>query len=182
MRCKSLVWCLLMCVLVVGCDIRADTTTSAKPAGTEDGVAVFFAPEADCGQIIIDQIRQAKKTVLVQAYSFTSDRIARALVDAHKRGVDVQVILDAEKADKKSETGFLARRGISTYIDSKHEKAHNKIILIDGQTIITGSFNLAATDDESRADNLLIITNKLTLMAAYEANFKQHLNHSRKYE
>ena len=182
MNAQSVLKCLLLLTLALGCDSRADSTTTTKPAAAEDGVAVFFAPEADCGQLIIEQIHQAKKRVLVQAYSFTSDRIARALVDAHKRGVDVQVVLDAEKADKKSETGFLARRGISTYIDSKHEKAHNKIILIDSQTIITGSFNLAATDDESRADNLLIITNKPTLMAAYEANFKQHLDHSRKYD
>jgi phosphatidylserine/phosphatidylglycerophosphate/cardiolipin synthase-like enzyme len=153
----------------------------AIPAGAEDGIAVFFSPEADCRKLVIDQIRSASKEVLVQAYSFTSEKIAKALVDAHKRGVRVVVIIDADKADKKSETHFLAKRNIDLFVDSNHEKAHSKIILIDGRVILTGSFNFNDEEkDEDRADNLLLIQDKPRLMAAYRRNFEQHLAHSRK--
>src|SRR5208283_3803153 len=86
--------------------------------------------------------QRAKRTVLVQAYSFTSAPIAKALVDAHKRGVDVEVVLDkSQKTEKYSSADFLAHAGIPTKIDSKHAIAHNKIMVIDSATVITGSFN-----------------------------------------
>jgi len=57
-------------------------------------ISPYFSPNGGCTQAIIDSLGAAKSSILVQAYSFTSAPIAKALVDAHKRGVDVQVILD----------------------------------------------------------------------------------------
>src|SRR5205807_41954 len=125
---------------LLGCDNSSTRDGTAPPAASQDGISVYFSPGTDCGQLIIDKVRMAQKCVYVQAYSFTSERIAKALNEVHKRGVEVKVILDDDKADKKSELDFLSRKGIDTYLDSKHEKAHSKVILIDGQTIITGSF------------------------------------------
>src|SRR5438034_1036915 len=167
-------------LLLAGCDRSANSDGTAAPAASQDGVSVYFSPGTDCGQLIIDKIRMAQKRVYVQAYSFTSDRIARALNEVHKRGVEVKVILDDDKADKKSELDFLSRKGIDTYLDSKHEKAHSKVILIDGQTIITGSFNFSDRKDESTADNVVVIEDKAKLIDAYENNFRAHLAHSKK--
>jgi phosphatidylserine/phosphatidylglycerophosphate/cardiolipin synthase-like enzyme len=74
--------------------------------------------------------RQArgKRTVLVQVYSFTSAPIAKALLDAFKRGVRVDVILDSSnRTDKYSSADFLANQGVSTKIDAAHSIAHNKV-------------------------------------------------------
>jgi phosphatidylserine/phosphatidylglycerophosphate/cardiolipin synthase-like enzyme len=171
---------LIIAGLLFGCDQSASRDGTAIPAAEENGVAVYFSPGTDCGQLIIDKVRMAQKHVYVQAYSFESERIAKALVEVHKRGVEVKVILDDDKADRKSEADYLERKGISTYLDSKHEKAHSKIILIDGTTVITGSFNLS--DEEKKADNLVVIQNKPKLIEAYEANFKVHLGHSKKHD
>ena len=77
--------------------------------------------------------------MLVQAYSFTSAPIAKALVDAHKRGVDVRVILDkSQRTEKYSSADFVAHAGILTLIDAKHAIAHNKVMVIDGETVLTG--------------------------------------------
>ena len=165
---------------MLSCDRPSTSNSTAPPAASQDGVSVYFSPGTDCGQLIIDKIRVSQKHVYVQAYSFTSDRIAKALNEVHKRGVDVKVILDDDKADKKSELDFLARKGIDTYLDSKHEKAHSKVILIDGQTIITGSFNFSDRHEESTADNVVLIEDKAKLMEAYEGNFRAHLAHSKK--
>jgi phosphatidylserine/phosphatidylglycerophosphate/cardiolipin synthase-like enzyme len=168
--------------LLASCDRSTTSDSSSPPAASEDGISVYFSPGTDCSQVIIDKVRQAQKHVYVQAYSFTSDRIAKVLNEVHKRGVDVKVILDDDKADKKSELDFLSRKGVETYLDSKHEKAHSKVILIDGQTIITGSFNFSDKDEEKKADNVVVIDGKSKLVEAYESNFRAHLGHSKKSE
>src|SRR5947207_12873186 len=87
-------------------------------------------------------LSKAKSTVLLQAYSFTSAPIAKALTDAHRRGVKIQVILDrSNQTDKYSAATFTQNYGIATFIDDRHSIAHNKIIIIDGRTVLTGSFN-----------------------------------------
>ena len=66
-------------------------------------------------------------------FSFTSAPIAKALVDAHKRGVEVQVILDkSQRTEKYSSADFVQHAGIPIWIDAKHAIAHNKIMVIDG--------------------------------------------------
>lgn len=77
---------------------------------------------------------------------------------------------------------FLFNAGIPVFIDSRHAIAHNKIILIDGETILTGSFNFSNAAEQSNAENLLILEKKPALYAAYADNFQQHLGHSDRYE
>jgi phosphatidylserine/phosphatidylglycerophosphate/cardiolipin synthase-like enzyme len=82
----------------------------------------------------------------VQAYSFTSAPIAKALLEAHQRGVQVQVILDkSHRTDTYSGADFLANQGVPTKIDAAHAIAHNKLIIIDGETVLTGSFKCATS-------------------------------------
>ena len=82
---------------------------------------------------MVKEIDAAKDSVLVQAYSFTSAPIAKALVDAHKRGVKIEVILDkSQRTEKYSSADFVLHAGIPTLIDAKHAIAHNKIMVIDG--------------------------------------------------
>jgi phosphatidylserine/phosphatidylglycerophosphate/cardiolipin synthase-like enzyme len=103
---------------------------------------VFFSPTGGCTQAIVEQLNEAKKSVLVQAYSFTSAPIAKAVVDAHKRGVKVRVILDrSQRSERYSSATFLQNNGLAPLIDAKHAIAHNKVMVIDGETVITGSFN-----------------------------------------
>src|SRR5207248_1012469 len=113
--------------------------------------------------------------------SFTSAPIAKSLVDAKKRGVSIRVILDrSNQTDRYSAADFLRNSEIETYIDSKHAIAHNKIIIIDGRTILTGSFNFSKAAEESNAENLLVIQNP-KLAAQYTTNWNEHSNHSQRY-
>lgn len=139
---------------------------------------VCFTPGGGCAQIIINELQKAKESILVQAYSFTSAPIAEALVDAFKRGVRVEVILDkSQKMERYSSTKFLSNRGIPTYIDCEHAIAHNKIMIIDGATLITGSFNFTKAAQERNAENLLIL-HDLTTIAFYTKNWTVHRRHS----
>jgi phosphatidylserine/phosphatidylglycerophosphate/cardiolipin synthase-like enzyme len=117
----------------------------------------------------------------VCAPSLPTAPIAKALLDAHKRGVRVEVILDkSQRTEKYSSADFLANQGVPTKIDAAHAIAHNKIIIIDGETVITGSFNFTKAAQGKNAENLLIIRDK-ALAAQYTQNWQAHAQHSQPY-
>ena len=94
----------------------------------------------------------------------------------------MEVILDKSNRSAKYSTGdFTAHMGIITYIDDKHAIEHNKIIIIDKETVITGSFNFTKAAEEKNAENLLILKNK-ELAAIYINNWNKHKDHSESYE
>jgi len=146
-------------------------------------ITPYFSPNGGCTEAIVGALNGAKSTILVQAYSFTSAPIAKALVDAHKRGVDVQVILDkSQRTERYSSATFIANEGIPTYIDAAHKIAHNKVMIIDGKSLITGSFNFTKAAEEGNAENLLLISNAPDLAKQYTVNWKEHLGHSQPYQ
>jgi phosphatidylserine/phosphatidylglycerophosphate/cardiolipin synthase-like enzyme len=150
-------------------------------AKTETRVAVYFSPGVSCTAAIVRELANAKSSIHLQAYSFTSQWIAKALVDAEKRGVKVVAILDASNRTKNySAADFLVHEGVETYIDSQHSIAHNKIIIIDNATVITGSFNFTKAADEKNAENLLVIPDA-EIAAKYEQNWELHFAHSEYY-
>jgi len=143
--------------------------------------SVYFSPTGGCTEAIIKELNQAKISILVQAYSFTSAPIAKALLNAHKRGVKVEVILDkSQRKEKYSSADFLANSGIPTLIDADHAITHNKVMIIDGEVVITGSFNFTKAAEEKNAENLLVIRDK-ALAEKYIENWKKHAEHSEVY-
>ena len=122
-----------------------------------------------------------KQTIFVQAYSFTSAPIAQALVNASRRGVKVEAILDkSQRTEHYSEADFLARAGIPVYIDAAHAIAHNKVMVIYDEAVITGSFNFTRAAEEHNAENLLVLRDG-DLAARYQENWQKHRAHSEPY-
>ncbi len=71
------------------------------------------------------------------------------------------MLLDrSQRTEKYSSADFLANAGISTQIDAAHAIAHNKVVIIDNETVITGSFNFTKAAEESNAENLLVVRDK----------------------
>ena len=141
-------------------------------------VQVYFSPNGGCTEAIISQINNTKSEILVQAYSFTSAPITKALVAAHKRGVKVQAILDkSQRSGKYTSATFLTNAGISTYIDTKYAIAHNKIMISDREIVITGSFNFTKAAEEKNAENVLIIRDR-GLAKIYIENWEKHKGQS----
>lgn len=153
--------------------ILFSATLYAEPFELHASYQVCFTPEQNCTDMIVSAIDQAKSQILVQAYSFTSNPIAKALSEALKRGVDVRVIFDRSQFRSK---GFSAARmildyKIPTYIDYQPEIAHNKVMIIDGKTVITGSFNFTRAAQARNTENVIII-NDTALAKKYIANWK----------
>jgi phosphatidylserine/phosphatidylglycerophosphate/cardiolipin synthase-like enzyme len=117
-----------------------------QTAKAANGMFIFL-PEVD-EEAIVQTIGEAKDTVFVQAYTFTSDPIAHALVDAKKRGVVVSVILDeSQQSEPNGKANFLSHADIRTLIDGAHS-AHNKVMIIDDETVVAGSFNFTLAAEE----------------------------------
>jgi phosphatidylserine/phosphatidylglycerophosphate/cardiolipin synthase-like enzyme len=145
-------------------------------------VETFFSPRGGCTDAIIRTIASARKSIHVQAYSFTSAPIAQALVAAHRRGVKTEVILDSsQKSEKYTEADFLTRAGVPTFIDSAHAIAHNKLMIIDEMTVVTGSFNFTKSAEERNAENVLILHQTPELAQKYLSNWRAHQRHSPAY-
>jgi len=139
---------------------------------------VCFTPGGDCTHKIVNEIQKAQKHIRVQAYSFTSRPITEALIEANKRGVDVQVIVDESNEEPKYQMDdFLKDQGVAVFTDKKHAIAHNKVILIDEKTVITGSFNFTKAAQERNAENLIILKDSKAL-EAYQINWQKHREHS----
>jgi len=114
----------------------------------------------------------------MQAYSFTSAFIAKALVAAQKRGVKVEVILDKENfLEEFTQSRILRRGGVPVLLDGRHGIAHNKVIIVDDKTVMTGSFNFTKAAQEKNAENMLILQEP-TLVRAYQKNWDEHRGHS----
>lgn len=139
---------------------------------------VCFTPGQDCTGLVVGEISDARSSVLVQAYSFTSVPILSALKAAHVRGVDVEVIVDKTSArasksgSRYSAATYLTNAGIPVWVDLKVSIAHNKVIVLDGATVITGSFNFTVAAQRHNAENLLVI-HDAKLAVEYGANWQR---------
>lgn len=142
---------------------------------------IYFSPDGGCTAAIVREIGRAKTSIVVQAYSFTSPPIAGALVEAFRRGVRVTAVLDKSNlTGRYSAADYLKHSGVPTFIDSRHAIAHNKVIVIDSSTVITGSFNFTKAAEENNAENILILRSA-SLAAQYTTNIEEHLRHSTPY-
>jgi len=159
--------------------------TPAKAGGVivhDAIVQAQFAPDVSLTQEIAKEIAKAKKTIMVQAYKFTSNTVLQALSAARKSGVTVEVILDKDHRVPNKETlspslgDSLLYNGVPVYIDSEHAVANNNLMIIDDRLVITGSYSF--TDSEKLyAENIVIIDNA-QIAEEYAANWAKHKNHS----
>ena len=142
---------------------------------------VYFSPDDECSTAIINEVDKAKAKIYLQAYSFSSEDIADALIKAKKRGITVEIILDKSNRTAKYSAGdAVVKAGIRTHIDAAHAIANNKVMIIDRETVITGSFNFTKAAEERNAENLLIIRDA-KLAAIYLKNWEKHKQHSERY-
>jgi phosphatidylserine/phosphatidylglycerophosphate/cardiolipin synthase-like enzyme len=144
----------------------------------EPTATAHFSPHGGCAAAVVAAVAAARSEVLVQAYSFTCPDVAAALIAAAARRVRVVVLLDrSNEAEAYSELGDLERHGLEVWIDAAHAIAHNKVMVIDGRTVLTGSFNFTRQAEHANAENLLVLRDHRELAVLYRANFYAHRAH-----
>ncbi|MEJ8815253.1 phospholipase D family protein [Variovorax ureilyticus] len=143
------------------------------PAPSTPVYAAAFTP-GQALPLVLDTIRNAKSTLLVAAYSFTSKPVATALRDAQRRGVQVFVVVDAGEAAKGySAARFLANERVPVRTNGRYALQHNKFIVADGAVVQTGSFNYTSSAAERNAENVLVVGNAPALATQYGREWRR---------
>jgi phosphatidylserine/phosphatidylglycerophosphate/cardiolipin synthase-like enzyme len=143
-------------------------------------VKVYFSPRGGCQDSLVQELQKARKEILVQAYSFTADPLTYALVDAKKRGVTVEILLDkSHEIERYSDLNIFLEQGLNPLIDAEHAIAHNKIVIIDQRVVVTGSYNFTNQAEGENAENMVIFKGNPELIKQYRSNFLAHKSHCR---
>lgn len=148
----------------------------SSPAAALNGVEVQtgFSPGGTALRLVLDSIQGARHEVLVAAYSLTSRPVAGALRAAKERGVTVAVVADRKANDNRyTAVNFLANSGVPVRINDRYEAMHNKFLVIDRSTLVTGSFNYSASADSRNAENVVRISGAPDVAGAYVKEFSR---------
>ena len=151
--------------------------------GPEPSIDAVFAPSGEARKahaFIERELKSARKSVEVAMFIFTSGRLAEALIDAKRNGCAVRVLMDARSAKSVpySKHTELARAGVEVKLVKlggsgvRAPKFHHKYCLIDGATLLTGSYNWSVSGDENNHENLVRIRHR-GLARAYAGEFER---------
>lgn len=138
-------------------------------------IEIGFSPEGSALTLVIRTIDDAQRSVRLMGYVFTSPDVVKSLIDAKKRGVDVQVIVD-EKANRNNTSqaalNLLVNAGIPTRIISAYKITHDKVIVADERTTETGSFNYTRAATRSNSENVIVIRNNPEVAKTYLSHWQ----------
>jgi phosphatidylserine/phosphatidylglycerophosphate/cardiolipin synthase-like enzyme len=151
-------------------------------ASAEMAVQACFSPQGKCSTHIVREIENAERELLVAVYAFTSDDLAGALVQAKKRGLMVQVIIDREfdSRNDNSKGKFLEVQRIPVRRLSGGKPPHSardvglmhqKFAVIDRRIVFTGSYNWTQAADNLNDENLLLFRDAGPLAEEYRRIF-----------
>ena len=141
-------------------------------------LGIYFSPRGGCEDEIIHWIDQANKSIHILIYSFTLDSIGDALIRAHKRGVEVKVVFEEDQITRYSEYQRLKAAGIEVRNDTNPRLMHDKVMIIDGIIVITGSYNYSRSAEEYNNENLIVILSD-RVVSIYEEEFQKIWRQSR---
>lgn len=121
---------------------------------------VLFSPGSDIPETLTFLLNQASKSIDICVFTISDDRLASAILEAHRRGIKVRIISDDRKTyDHGSQVYGLSQTGISVKIDHSRYHMHNKFGIIDGHIAFSGSYNWTYTAQLHNQENLIITTN-----------------------
>lgn len=127
-------------------------------------VTVSFSRPEDTSSLLQYWIGKANVTIQLMVMLITQDELASSLIDAHERGVDVDVIIDDDwYSSPGSDYQDILDAGIDIRGDERGGFMHHKVMIIDGYIVVTGSYNWSASAEDSNDENLLIL--KSTVIA-----------------
>lgn len=173
-------------VALHGADANARQSCVPPAAPTVD---VGFSPEGSAERLVLDAICSSHRSIHVSAYAFTSGPIAAALVEAHRRGVDVAVVADRRMNLVEDRSGQairtlsrLARSGVHVRIIDVYPVHHDKSMVIDGDSVETGSFNFTARAARYNSENAVVIWHVPSIASAYDEHWQSRFNQGRPWQ
>jgi phosphatidylserine/phosphatidylglycerophosphate/cardiolipin synthase-like enzyme len=140
---------------------------------TPPSVSVNLAPGGGCIDTVVRELKAGSREILVVAHRLRSAAIKQALLGAKMRGLKVEIVLDAaNEKHPDSDYGGLIKEGIVPLLDAQHPAVLLNTILIDGRTIITGSFDLTEKSEAENSADVLVVKGHPALVRAYRQYFE----------
>jgi len=133
---------------------------------------VYFSPNGGCEEAVLAWIGRANESIHVLIFSFTLDSVGDALLDAYGRGVEVKVVFEKGQISQYSEYQRLADASVSVRNDTNPDYMHDKVMIVDGAFVLTGSFNWSANAQENNNENLIVLEGE-DIASAYEVVFQK---------
>lgn len=129
-----------------------------------------FSPEGSALTLVLKTIDSAEHSIRLMGYSFTSPEVVKALINAHRRGVDVKVVLDESGNQNKSSQAAMnaiVNVGIALRTNGQYAIMHDKVIIVDERTVEAGSFNFTRAGARKNSENVLVIRDMPELAQTY---------------
>jgi phosphatidylserine/phosphatidylglycerophosphate/cardiolipin synthase-like enzyme len=165
-----------------------DANKASVTVPATGSVEVAFSPNEGSQDLVVKVINSAKREINVLAYSFTSAPVTKALLNAKNRGVDVRVVADHESNVTDDKSGkaraalsALANAGVDVRTISTYQIHHDKVILVDGVTTQTGSYNFSASAANKNSENVLVNWNNPALAKVYLEHFQRNYRQATRF-
>lgn len=128
---------------------------------SSDEPKVYFSLYDDPETVIIESIRAAEESISIAMYTFTDVEIAQAILEARDRGIEVRIYLDRSQVKAKySRSRYFVENEIKVRISSNSYIMHHKFAIIDGEVLLTGSYNWTESANLRNNENLLVINSR----------------------
>lgn len=132
---------------------------------------VWFGPEEPMAETLCTLIRNTQETLDVAVFTITDDRVTRALIEAHRRGVRVRILSDDDKSgDRGSDIERLGSAGVPVHLDGSPHHFHHKFAVFDRRSVLTGSYNWTRGAARSNRENFML-TFEAEAVTGYAENF-----------
>jgi len=118
---------------------------------------VCFSPNGGCAEQVVYWIGRANFTIHILIYSFTLDSIGDALIVAYERGVTIQIVFESSQLSNYSQYNRLKDKGIQVRKDTNPAAMHDKIMVVDGNVVVAGSFNWSLNAESENNENLIVV-------------------------
>ena len=132
-----------------------------NPRVTVDGTPldIYFSPDDHVQLALIDLLDNAQKSINFLAYSFTADPLGEAIRSRAAAGIKVSGVMEAAQMASNTGTEYDAFRaaGLDVRLDGNQGQMHHKVLIIDGQIVVTGSYNFSASAETTNDENVIVI-------------------------
>lgn len=134
-------------------------------------VACYFSPDDGVAKAILNEIAATQRSIDVMAFAFTSQPIAEAMAARMAQGVKVRVLLEQRSSGgEHPRDDYLRQHGAQILYDKNPYAMHHKVMILDQNRVITGSYNFSKNAEEDNDENLLIFYAP-DIAKAYEIEF-----------
>jgi phosphatidylserine/phosphatidylglycerophosphate/cardiolipin synthase-like enzyme len=147
-----------------------------NPRVTLDGTPmdIYFSPDDHVQTALVDLLDNAQKSIYFLAYSFTADPLGEAIRQRAAAGVKVSGVMEAEQVASNvgSEYDAFRAAGLDVHLDGNRGQMHHKVMIIDDQIVVMGSYNFTASAEKTNDENLIVIYNP-EIAAQYQKEFQR---------